>query len=914
MFGSDPTASIIVENLNEAQRSAVTHPVDIIRVVAGPGAGKTRVLTSRIAWLLSRDANYDANWREFDRKYPPKILAVTFTKKAANEMEKRLEGLLYRIQDLSDEADYLLPEEEFQQRPRGMDRVQLGTFHSICSRIMRRYGEHLSSLPFVNGSPLDGSFAIIDQSDQLRIVKKFMADMKVATDGKGSSPVKPRNILSHISVLKANDARVGRLGATNGDGKENDEKGKMKAMTERLAREIYPKYCKHLLENNSVDFDDLILLTRDLLVSREEVHLDLQRRWEHVLIDEFQDTSQVQLDLIKLLARKSLFVVGDGDQSIYSWRGANVESMMDFDREFPNVKTKFLMENYRSTANIVKAAQKVISASTTSGTTYRKAMKPIRGAGPPPRILACADGKAEATFVVGTILQMEKEDKLQASSSVAVIYRTNAQSRLIEEACVQKKVKYIVRGATGRFYSRAEIKDCLCFLRFLYNGRDESAFIRAIKTPSRGIGQVALNQFFAYHSAVTSAVESNDLESGNFSLLEVLISLSSEKNNEFPTNVDPNNYIAKRAMNNFVSFSSKMRHISEVSTAANVTSLLTEVIDHLELKQHFQAISKTQDEMDDRMSNVNELLLASEKYEGIACSQAPDSALGNFLDDISLLSDAVEEDTSQGNSNNVDECITVNLMTVHASKGMEFDAVFLIGNEEGIFPTQRAKDSGNDSVELEEERRLCYVAMTRARTHLLLTWRKEISFFGQSGQIHYRTAYRSRFLDALVAKQKRSEVKDNDSKATRQSRRPQINSNMNGTRGRRQKSFSTQTRRTSEISKASAVNRIPTRERRKPLTRYGGSRVQSSQGSGQYQQYFGKDTKSYRTTKKETIDFDKFNVDSTLFYPVGKTVSHRVHGVGTVVPPLPNKKDFVRVKFADSGFTLDFPMSGSGLE
>uniref|UniRef100_A0A7S2K5P5 UvrD-like helicase C-terminal domain-containing protein n=1 Tax=Leptocylindrus danicus TaxID=163516 RepID=A0A7S2K5P5_9STRA len=541
-------------------------------------------------------------------------------------------------------------------------------------------------------------------------------------------------------------------------------------------------------------------------------------------------------------------------------------------------------------------------------------MKPIRGAGPPPRILACADGKAEATFVVGTILQMEKEDKLQASSSVAVIYRTNAQSRLIEEACVQKKVKYIVRGATGRFYSRAEIKDCLCFLRFLYNGRDESAFIRAIKTPSRGIGQVALNQFFAYHSAVTSAVESNDLESGNFSLLEVLISLSSEKNNEFPTNVDPNNYIAKRAMNNFVSFSSKMRHISEVSTAANVTSLLTEVIDHLELKQHFQAISKTQDEMDDRMSNVNELLLASEKYEGIACSQAPDSALGNFLDDISLLSDAVEEDTSQGNSNNVDECITVNLMTVHASKGMEFDAVFLIGNEEGIFPTQRAKDSGNDSVELEEERRLCYVAMTRARTHLLLTWRKEISFFGQSGQIHYRTAYRSRFLDALVAKQKRSEVKDNDSKATRQSRRPQINSNMNGTRGRRQKSFSTQTRRTSEISKASAVNRIPTRERRKPLTRYGGSRVQSSQGSGQYQQYFGKDTKSYRTTKKETIDFDKFNVDSTLFYPVGKTVSHRVHGVGTVVPPLPNKKDFVRVKFADSGFTLDFPMSGSGLE
>ena len=636
------------------------------------------MLTSRIAWLLSRDAEYDASWRESGSKYPPKILAVTFTKKASNEMETRLEGLLYRIQDLSGEADHLLPEDGVQLRPRGMERVQLGTFHSICSRIMRRYGEHLSSLPFVNGSPLDGSFAIIDQSDQLRLVKKFMAEMKVPTNGKGASQVKPRNILSHISVLKANDARVGRLGPIDGDGEKDEEKGKIKSMTERLAREIYPKYCKNLLENNSVDFDDLILLTRDLLVANEDVRLDLQRRWEHVLIDEFQDTSQVQLDLIKLLTRKSLFVVGDGDQSIYSWRGANVESMMDFDREFPNVKTQFLMENYRSTANIVKAAQKVISTSTAGGATYRKDMKPMRGAGPSPRILACTDGKAEATFVAGTILQMEKEDKLQPSSSVAVIYRTNAQSRLIEEACVKKKLKYIVRGATGRFYSRAEIKDCLCFLRFLYNGRDESAFVRAVKTPSRGIGQVALDQFFAYHSAV--AAESSDVAAERCSLLEVLISLSNDRDDEISTTVDPNDYISKRAMNNFIPFGSKMRHIRKVAAATNVTSLITEVIDHLELEEHFQAISKTKDEMDDRMSNINELILASEKYEGIACSQDPESALGNFLDDISLLSDAFEEN---GKNGKVDERLTVNLMTVHGSKGMEFDAVFLIGTEEG---------------------------------------------------------------------------------------------------------------------------------------------------------------------------------------------------------------------------------------
>lgn len=784
LFEHDSTTAydVILDGLNDAQVQAVTQPLhSVTRVVAGPGAGKTRVLTCRIAYLLKRD-DEDPNGVKNSR-----ILAVTFTKKAASEMQHRLESLLkddeeYQLKMVGEANNVPVDSDDIFEEVVMSDsstkigqtssanmisRVSLGTFHSICSKILRWNGDELDALPSIqhyrskdqDGPMLDGSFAIIDQSEQMRIVKQCLSDAGIELKGaRGQQDIRPITIVNAVGQLKSDDAM-------NIDGRDPEERPgsiKMTDKVRRIAEEVYPRYRRSLLSQNSVDFDDLILYTRELLKTNEGIRERMSRRWTHILVDEFQDTSEVQLELVQLLTRDSLLIVGDGDQSIYSWRGAHAESMSDFVHKFDThdkkVDTVYLMENYRSTTNIVKAAQKVINhdSSNTANQAIRQDMKPMRGKGPSPRVLACADAKAEASFVVKEILKMNEEGTLGSSSTVALIYRTNAQSRALEEACVEHNLKYLVRGSAGTFYSRAEIKDCLCFLKWIYNGKDKSAMYRAIKTPSRGLGDVSLNEFDAYCDEVVRQISRQGSNVPIPTPLEILLSFA-KLDEEWYLATD--GLISKRTMNKLIPFANQMNKIYRMAQSQTVPELIGTIIEVMSLKNHFDAISKTSDDFADRWQNVIELLNSCQRYAldgsclekkivdiGGVAEQEEMSPLANFLDDVSLLTDTEGADSES----DADGRLVANLMTIHASKGMEFDAVFLVGNEEATFPTQRSITEGEGSIELAEERRLCYVAMTRAKTYLVMTWRKEVTtFFGQGFKVN--KAERSRFLDAIVA-------------------------------------------------------------------------------------------------------------------------------------------------------------------
>lgn len=377
------------QGLNEAQCEAVTQPLSAItRVVAGPGSGKTRVLTCRIAHLLQMAPH-------------ERVLAVTFTRKAAGEMQQRLQTLLEQ-QDGTPSDEVI---QEGIETPTGsaiaLTRVTLGTFHSVCAKILRWNGDLLSTLPSVSremsfssrSTTLDGNFVIIDQAEQLRLLKECLNDAGI--DLKNFKDIRPFNILSAISTAKSKFA-------VDQDPFKTVEKKQNLPPVMKITSTIYPHYVQKMLSTNCLDFDDLILCTRELLYTHQDVRERLQRRWTHVLIDEFQDTSKTQMDLVKLLTSSSLFVVGDADQSIYSWRGAHVGSLMDLENDFRDylggVQTVYLMENYRSTSNIVKAAQKIISSSSGSkADELRQDMKPKRGSGPPPRVVSCSDDRAEGT-------------------------------------------------------------------------------------------------------------------------------------------------------------------------------------------------------------------------------------------------------------------------------------------------------------------------------------------------------------------------------------------------------------------------------------------------------------------------------------------------------------------------------------
>jgi DNA helicase-2/ATP-dependent DNA helicase PcrA len=771
------TTSILLDGLNPAQIDAVTKPThSITRVLAGPGSGKTRVLTCRVAYLLEQDRL-------------GRVLAVTFTRKASGEMQSRVEKLLRQQHDMDkqntiinendNDNDYynedgilVVQQEMGDDIPKGLDRVTLGTFHSICAKILRYNGNLLASLPAVVNDMgqswnnekivnLDGGFAILDQTDQLRLVRECLEEAGVDLK---KSVVKPLSILTAIGQIK--EALSQGLDPFTTNNKQGTAKMNP-AM--KIAKQLYYSYRERQFTNNAVDFDDLIFMTRELLMQHRDLRERLHRRWPHLLVDEFQDTSKTQMDLVNLLTSSSLFVVGDADQSIYSWRGAHAGSMDDFRSNYLskgiNVDTVYLKENYRSTSNIVRAAEKVISSDLSSSAPPRKSMKPERGKGPSPRVIACLDERAEANFVVDSILDMLDSQTITPQHTVAMIYRTNAQSRHLEEACVQKNLPYVIRGGAGGFYKRAEVKDCLCFLRWIYNGNDEGAMLRAIKTPSRGIGDVGMGQFKEYCDEVNLFHRENYPGMKNLAPLDVLISMTEGETGEPVTLLQdgaptPDVFISKRAVNNFLPFSRQMRILRDKAHHVPVDKLLFSVIEEFDLVSHFDAISKSKAEFEERRENVQELRQATKRYsKGGAALQVQTSRsdeeeafdneppLGNFLDDVALVTDLAAEKTD-------DNRLIANLMTIHGSKGMEFDAVFVVGNEEGTLPSNRAIQEGEDSIELAEEKRLCYVAMTRAKTQLCMTWRKEVTNFASWSDSGPQKSQkdRSRFLDALVSK------------------------------------------------------------------------------------------------------------------------------------------------------------------
>jgi len=1013
---------VILDGLNNAQVEAVTQPLEsITRVVAGPGAGKTRVLTCRIAYLLKKDDEDNSGRRN------SRILAVTFTKKASGEMQHRLESLLEeddeyqrnilastRKQNSDQETNYddYIYEEVVQQDGSSafstgsssmITRVSLGTFHSICSKILRWNGSELGKLPSVkqyrpkdaSNDVLDGSFAIVDQSEQMRIIKKCLSDcgIDLKGSGRGKPDIRSITILNAVGQLKSDDALEVDSRSTAGESVEKSNGIKMTAKVRQITEEVYPMYRRELISQNALDFDDLILLTRELLKCNEEVRERMARRWQHVLVDEFQDTSEVQLDLVKLLSTTSLMVVGDGDQSIYSWRGAHAESMADFVGKFDDtsekkVDTVYLMENYRSTTNIVNAAQKVINDKSTSGSNsaIRQDMKPMRGKGPSPRVLACADAKAEASFVVNEISKMVDSGMLNSKSTIALIYRTNAQSRALEEACVAGNLKYLVRGSAGTFYSRAEIKDCLCFLKWLYNGRDKTAMTRAMKTPSRGLGDVSLNEFTTYCDEVGRHVFETDPHGPQPTPIDILLSLAKIGQGDDRSYLPVEGVITKRTLNKLLPFAVQMNQVSRKAQSQTVSDLLRSIMDIMGLKPHFDAISKTSDEFADRWANVMELLNASERYsQDGACMERKQveidgeltmeemSPLGNFLDDVSLLTETEAANSDDDDDENSEGRAVANLMTIHASKGMEFDSVFLVGNEESTFPTQRAIMEGEGSVELDEERRLCYVAMTRAKTHLIMTWRKEVTtFFGQGFKVS--KPERSRFLDALVKKKAkksnkpvriRKENKYEDtsfdlfpSAATKKMKskrrvvkprrdldplRPKAKllkakKKIKVSRAQPRMSSAQKSEFERDAAKNMLKKRAEVRQAKELYAKYG-KRPETFAPAVRQRSPPPKSTSTGRRDKStvarrssrlrpqnasvssnasQKLNQPPVDLDSTMFYSIGTKVKHAFHGEGKVVqpPPASGNRDpdalFVHVKF-DSGMDMDFPVGGSGL-
>jgi len=948
-----------------------------------------------------------------------------------------------------------------------MRQANVGTFHSICSKILRKFGKELGNLPSVRNSlgvtnasgasvvqegiqtadnnndedststgtnnilieTLDGSYNILDQSDQIRLLKEVLEKNNIqlkspssSSGGSRNNDIRPITVLNAISLLNTRDATMGTTPLSGGRSNNDDDdiSSKMSRKVYKIATASQQAFQKAKYSQNAVDFDDLILLTRELLLNHPNIREVLHRQWRHILVDEFQDTSNIQLDLVRLLTTNSLFVVGDGDQSIYSWRGASPESMSDFELAFHGrkhgwegllptsdngnliqylehitgeeecsenlleVNSVYLMENYRSTTNIVKAAQRIISISdkkndkdddNNTQENIRRDMKPMRGTGPSPRVLACKDAKAEAKFVVKTINSMVDGGDISPSSTVAMIYRTNAQSRLLEEACVEQNLRYVVRGSSGTFYKRAEIQDCMSFLKIMYNARDRSAWSRAVKAPSRGVGPTSLNEFFRYCDVVTEKyAESASSRDELPTPLDVMISLGSA-NDSMGMLISPIEILSTRSMNRFIPFASSLSSLKKKAEALPVSDFLLAVIDDLALKSHFDSISKTRDEYEDRINNVMELVRAAERYKDDGpClvkeseDDMQESPLGNFLDDVALIADLTpDESDSEGDARGR---VVANLMTIHSAKGLEFDAVFLVGNEEGTFPTQRAISEGEGSIELSEERRLCYVAMTRAKTHLMLTWRREVSYFAGAA-FKTRDGDRSRFLDALVSKPShggRTKIissrnatpkrAKNIGSMTKRELHTEANRYLNNnqrelhtvsnnrpsnksTWGEWEPSTHKRTIQQTPSIRSMHTNAVEDRHKIRPASsQHSNQPLKKNSDRRQVipsirsQERLNDNRISYRPSRKVNLkpqksnhtparrvsspiedlrsDAPPDNMDSTIFFPINSKVKHKLHGDGVVLSPPKGDAEFVekmlvRVQF-DNNMEWDLTM------
>src|SRR5579885_990140 len=637
-----------LEGLNPRQREAVQHGEGPLLVLAGAGSGKTRVITHRIAHLMS--VHRVPGWA---------ILAVTVTNKAAAEMRERVRSLTGGI---------------------GGDGPTLATFHSFCVRLLRREGAPLAAIR----PGFTTSFTIYDDDDQLSILKQVYRQL-----GLDEKFMAYRAALSRISHAKSHKQSPEEMARAASD-----------PATTRLAV-VYEKYEAKLRESNALDFDDLLLEAVRLLQQDAAAREKLNRRYEFVMVDEYQDTNRSQYELMRLLTgeRRNICVVGDEDQSIYGWRGANIRNILDFERDFPGAAIIRLEQNYRSTKNILEAANAVVAHNTER---IGKSLWTEAGGGEKILLYEAPDAENEALFIADTI---ENRLAQNPQDRVAVLYRTNAQSRQIEEALRRYGRKYTVVGGFS-FYQRAEIKDVLAYLKILVSPTDSVSLLRIINVPARGIGRTTIEQ-----------VEQAALEHGE-SLWSAVKRMLEE--HAFPA----------RAEAALQAFHRMMEELAEIAQSKGVTETLEAVLDRTGYRKMLE--QENTEESRGRLANLEELLNAA------ADATERGENLRDFLDHAALVSDADQ----------ADERATVSLLTMHNAKGLEFPIVFIAGLEEGLFPHSRSLDS--EAAMEEEERRLCYVAMTRARKRLYLSWAKYRRRFGGGMP---EASVRSRFLQEIPVNQ-----------------------------------------------------------------------------------------------------------------------------------------------------------------
>ena len=631
-----------LEGLNEAQRRAVEAPGGALLILAGPGSGKTSVIAHRIACLV-RDRGVEP-WR---------ILALTFTNKAAREMGERAGRLL------GPEAQGL----------------SLGTFHSTCARVLRRDGEAIG---------LPGDYVIYDADDQLALVRRALREL-------GIDPKRypPRALLSAISAAK--NERRDPAEALRGAG----------SYFEELAGRVYGRYQAALRESGAVDFDDLQGETLRLFEERPEVCERYAMRYLHVLVDEFQDTNLVQYRLARRLAggHGNITAVGDPDQSIYSWRAADARNLQHFERDFPGAQVILLEQNYRSTGRILRAAHAVIAQ---SGGRRERALWTRNPEGDPIVVRELYDSDEEGHFVATEILRRMRDEE-RGFADFAVMYRTNAQSRAIEEACVQQGIRYRIVGGT-RFYDRREVRDLLAYLRLIHNHADAMAFRRIVNVPRRGVGETTLER-------LQRAAE--ELERP----LLAVAAMAARGDGAVALRGD-----IRVALRDFVAL---IDRLGAVAGGTSVAGLLDAVLAETRYADYLERTEEERAET--RLENVEELRSVAAQYEDLAGG----ASLASFLEEVALVADVDDPDADAPDA--------VTLTTLHAAKGLEFPVVFMPGMEEGLLPHSRSFD---DPAQLEEERRVCYVGMTRAQRQLYLT-RARRRFDPRRG---FRATLPSRFL------------------------------------------------------------------------------------------------------------------------------------------------------------------------
>lgn len=628
----------VTEGLNDAQRQAVEHLDGPLLMLAGAGSGKTKTLTHRIANLVANHGVPTGG-----------ILAVTFTNKAAKEMRERLAGLLgERAENRS-----FMP--------------WMGTFHSVCVRMLRHDGEHIE---------IPKNFIILDESDRLSFIKQVMKQQNIS-----EKSYSPRSVASMISSAKNE--------GLNAAGYEQTAQLPL----QKVVASVFPRYESMKRTAKALDFDDLLLEAVRLLQSSEQILELWQRRFRYILVDEYQDTNKVQYKLIKLLAgsKENICVVGDDWQSIYSWRGADFTNILNFERDFPGAKVVKLEKNYRSTKPILDAAHNVI---TKNKQRSDKVLITDNDSGQPVQAIHVSSETHEAEAIVSRV-KMATDMRLRSLDDFVVLYRTNAQSRALEEAMMRYGVPYKMVGGT-RFYDRAEVKDILSYLRLIYQPSDRASFQRIVNVPTRGLGSVSVDRFLLW------------TESTSMDLISAMLA------------ADLCPQLTPRARTALVSLGEGLQSLRDNQSDMTLAKIIEATIKKF---RYLEYLDDGSVRAEDRQQNVKELVSDAE--------ERVDMDLQTYLEEVALVS-SQDEVASQP---------AVTLMTLHAAKGLEFPVVFMAGMEEGLFPQTRAL---YDQSELEEERRLCYVGMTRAREELyLLTASSRLQF----GTRQYNPP--SRFLDDM---------------------------------------------------------------------------------------------------------------------------------------------------------------------